>query len=180
MGIDIRRKRIKSRNMRTATTPNNYMQLLLKLYKFLARRTDSDFNKLIFKRLNMSRVNRFPMSLSRLVKLTNNDDKRSKIMVVVGPVLDDERMLVVPKLKVCALKFSEEARSRIEAAGGECMTLDQLAKRSPLGEGTWLVRGKRKREAFKHYRGLRGDNAKPYILNNNHRARERLYSHNKK
>ena len=180
MGIDIKRKRIKSRNMRVSTTPNNYMQLLQKLYKFLARRTSSDFNKLVFKRLNMSRVNRFPMSLSKLVKLANNEEKQNKVLVVVGNVLDDERMLTVPKLRVCALKFTEEARRRIVANGGECMTLDQLAKIAPLGQGTWLVRGRKSREAFKHFRGLHGDNAKPFILNNNHRARERLYKHNKK
>ena len=100
--------------------------------------------------------------------------------MVVAPILDDERLLVVPKLRVCALKFSEKARNRILQAKGECLTFDQLAKISPLGQGTWLLRGAKKREALKHFRGIHGDKAKPYILNNNHRARERLYRHNKK
>ncbi len=38
------------------------------LYRFLARRTDSDFNATVLKRLYMSGVNRPPMSLSRLVR----------------------------------------------------------------------------------------------------------------
>jgi large subunit ribosomal protein L18e len=180
MGIDIQRKRVRSRTLRESTTPNNYMQLLQKLYGFLARRTDSEFNKLVFKRLNMSRINRFPISLSKLVKLANNEEKQKKILVITGNVLDDERMLTLPKLRVCALKFSEQARTRIVKAGGECLTFDQLAKIAPLGQGTWLVRGAKKREAYKHFRGLRGDNAKPYIVNNNHKARERNYSHIKK
>lgn len=49
-------------------------------------------------------------------------------------VLDDERLLVVPKMSVCALRVTEEARRRIVAAGGEVITLDQLALRSPRGK----------------------------------------------
>ena len=78
------------------------------------------------------------------------------------------------------MKFSTNARKRIEKAGGVCLTFDQLAKECPLGKGTILVRGRRSREALKHFRGIHGDKAKPYVLNNNHRARERLYSHRKK
>ena len=37
----------------------------------------------------------------------------------------------VPKMTVCALRFTEPARKRIEKAGGECLTFDQLALRSP-------------------------------------------------
>ena len=43
---------------------------LSKLYRFLARRTNATFNKVVLKRLCMSRVNRPPLALSRLVSLT--------------------------------------------------------------------------------------------------------------
>jgi hypothetical protein len=57
-----------------------------------------------------------------------------KIAVLVGTVTDDVRLYEVPKgMKVCALKFTETARARIIAAGGECMTFDQLATVSPTG-----------------------------------------------
>ena len=177
MGIDIEKKRKRVKKMRTATTTNNYHQLLLKLYKFLDRRTDSKFNTAVHKRLAMSRVNRFPVSLSRLVKYANTEDKRNKILVVAGPVLDDERLLEVPKLRVCALKFSQTARARIEKANGECLTYDQLAKVAPLGQNTLLLRGPRRREAFTHFRGLHGKHAKPYIANNNHKGKERNTYH---
>ena len=36
------------------------------LYSFLVRRTDSKFNKVVLKRLFMSRTNRPPLSLSKL------------------------------------------------------------------------------------------------------------------
>lgn len=168
MGIDIGTKRVKIRKQRKATTTNNYHQLLIKLYKFLARRTESKFNKIVYERLNHSNVTRYPISLSQITKQANTEEKRNQIIVVVASVLDDERLLVVPKMRVCALKFSDSARKRILKAGGECLTFDQLAKLSPEGKGTLLLRGKRKREALKHFRGLRGKNAKPYICNGNH------------
>jgi large subunit ribosomal protein L18e len=54
--------------------------------------------------------------------------------VVVGTVTDDVRVSEVPQLKIAALRFTETARARIEKAGGECLTFDQLALRAPLGQ----------------------------------------------
>merc|ERR1711881_87436 len=123
MGIDLHKQgRNRARNFRKATTPNLYHGLLIKLYGFLARRTDSKFNEIVHKRLNQSNTNRYPISISRLVKLANSEDKRNKTLVIVGNVLNDERLITLPKLKVCALKFSTGARERIVAAGGQCLT----------------------------------------------------------
>lgn len=88
----------------------------------MARRTDSHFNKTVLRRLNHSRVSRYPMSLSNIAK--NMTNKADKIAVVVCKVLDDERFLEVPKMTVCALAFSNSARRRIVGAGGKCMTFD--------------------------------------------------------
>ena len=44
-----------------------HFQSYLQLYRFLARRTNSKFNKIILKRLFMSKINRPPLSLRRLV-----------------------------------------------------------------------------------------------------------------
>lgn len=54
----------------------------------------------------------------------------------MGTVTDDIRVYEVPALKVTALRFTETARARIEKAGGECLTFDQLALRAPLGQNT--------------------------------------------
>lgn len=62
--------------------------------------------------------------------------QEDKIAVVVGTVADDIRVYEVPALKVTALRFTETARARIEKAGGECLTFDQLALRAPLGQNT--------------------------------------------
>lgn len=66
----------------------------------MARKTDKKFNKIVLKRLFMARRFRPPVSLKRLTheqKRTGND---AKILVVVGTVTDDERLLNVPKIKV--------------------------------------------------------------------------------
>merc|ERR1711874_846833 len=134
MGIDLRKQgRVRTRHFREAKTPNLYHGLLLKLYSFLARRTDAKFNQIVYKRLNQSNTNRYPISISRLVKLANTEDKRNKTLVIVGNVLNDERLINIPKLNVCALRFTSAARARITAAGGRCLTFDQLAKESPKG-----------------------------------------------
>jgi large subunit ribosomal protein L18e len=78
--------------------------------------------------------------------------KEDKTAVIVGAVTDDPRLLEVPTLTVAALRFTETARARIVKAGGECITLDQLALRAPKGSNTVLLRGsKSSREAVKHF-----------------------------
>jgi ribosomal protein L18E len=100
----------------------------------------------------MSRMNRPPVSLSRIASGTKNDDAAKKTIVIVGTVTDDNRMLEVPKLSIAALRFTATARARILAAGGEALTLDQLALRTPTGANTILLRGpKNAREAYKHF-----------------------------
>ncbi len=61
-------------------------------------------------------------------------------------------MMEIPKLSIAALRFTKTAREKIEKAGGEIMTLDQLALRAPKGSNTVLLRGKKNsREAVKHF-----------------------------
>lgn len=109
--------------------------------------------QVILHRLFLSKNNRAPLSLSRIVKETaNTPDRDSKIIVQVGAVTDDIRLTEVPKLTVAALRFTRAAKERILAAGGETLTLDQLALRAPTGSNTVLLRGvKTAREAYKHF-----------------------------
>lgn len=121
----------------------------------MARRTESKFNKVILRRLYMSRINRPPLSVSRIarqVSKANAEFKATSTVVAVATITDDIRLLEVPKLSIAALRFTRTARARIEAAGGECLTLDQLALRKPTGSGTLLLRGaKNARESVKHF-----------------------------
>ncbi|MCL7026774.1 hypothetical protein MKW94_017726, partial [Papaver nudicaule] len=81
------------------------------LYRFLVRTTGSKFNAVILKRLPCG-------------------------VVLVGTVTDDTRVYEVPSMEIAALRFTETGRARIEKAGGECLTFDQLALRAPLGQNT--------------------------------------------
>jgi large subunit ribosomal protein L18e len=147
------------------------LKLLVKLYRFLARkfsaplgwtrsivltekrlgRTDAPFNKVVLRRLFMSRINRPPVSLSRIAANLKNGNEK-KTIVIVGTVTDDNRLLTVPKVSVAALRVTATARARIEGAGGSVVTLDQLALEKPTGANTILLRGpKNSREAFKHF-----------------------------
>merc|ERR1711976_40803 len=157
MGIDIdKRSQHVRRGRKEPASQDVYLRLLVKLYRFLARRTSSNFNQVTLKRLMMSRVNRPPLSISRISKLMKN--RPNQIACVVADVLDDERFTEVPKLTVCALRFSASARSRILAAGGQVLTFDQLALQKPTGNSCVLLRGRKNaREAVKHFKG------KPYV-----------------
>ena len=174
MGIDLKSGgRLKLHKTRNLLSKNIYHRLLVKLYKFLSRRTTAKFNKTVLKRLLNSRVNRPPVSLSRIVKYANKQsikNMQSKnqdvIFAVIGTVTDDLRLMELPQLKVCALKFTEKARERITSAKGKCITFDQLAINRPNGECVVLLRGSRDREAKKHFGpapGVPGSHAKPYV-----------------
>jgi len=166
MGIDLKAGgRLVGHKKRTKPTSENvYLALLVKVYRFLSRRVESQFNKVVLKRLFMSRINRPPMSIARIIRYMTG--KEDRIAVLVGTVTDDPRLLVTPKLRVCALRFSDTARARITAAGGECLSFDQLALISPKGSNTVLLRGpKNAREAVKHFGnpGTPGSHVKPFV-----------------
>ncbi|PMD57009.1 putative 60S ribosomal protein L18-B [Hyaloscypha bicolor E] len=163
MGIDLDAHHVRSTHRKAPKSDNVYLKLLVKLYRFLARRTESSFNKVVLRRLFMSRINRPPVSISRIAANTS-EKSNNKTVVVIGTVTDDNRLLTVPKLSVAALRFTATARARILAAGGEALTLDQLALRAPTGSNTLLLRGpKNAREAVKHFGFGPHKHKKPYV-----------------
>ncbi|CCC69454.1 hypothetical protein NCAS_0C04640 [Naumovozyma castellii] len=100
----------------------------------------------------MSKINRPPVSVSRISRALKQEGAAAKTIVVVGTVTDDARVFELPKTTVAALRFTSSARARIVKAGGECITLDQLAVRAPKGQNTLILRGPRNsREAVRHF-----------------------------
>ncbi|XP_049287638.1 60S ribosomal protein L18 [Anopheles funestus] len=168
MGIDLNHKWDRKVRRTKPKSLDVYLGLLVKLYRFLYRRTHKKFNKIVMRRLFMSRTNHPPMSLNRvaqLMKLRAKDEK--SIAVVIGTVTNDVRMLDIPKLNVCALRVTDLARQRILKNGGKIYTFDQLALISPTGRNTILMQGKRTaREVFKHFGrapGVPHSNTRPYV-----------------
>merc|ERR1712224_698751 len=150
-------------NKKETRSNNLYLHLLIRLFRFLSRRTDSAFCKTVLRRLISSRVNRPPISISKIKQLLNGQDK---IVVAVASITDDNRLLDVPKMTIAALRFTETARARIVKAGGKCLTLDQLIMTTPTGTNTLLLRGSKDREAKRYFGrapGLPGSHTKPYV-----------------
>ncbi|XP_055535765.1 60S ribosomal protein L18 isoform X2 [Wyeomyia smithii] len=168
MGIDINHKWDRKVRRTKPKSLDVYLRLLVKLYRFLYRRTHKKFNKIILRRLFMSRTNQPPISLSRVAKLLKLRGKDEKtIAVVVGTVTNDDRSLYVPKMNICALRVTEKARERILKWGGKIYTFDQLALIAPTGKNTVLMQGERTaREAFTHFGrapGVPHSNTRPYV-----------------
>ena len=106
--------------------------------------------------------------MSKIVATAANkhsaETHKGKTIVIIGTVTDDNRLLELPKLSVAALRFTASARARIEKAGGEILTIDEVATRSPTGSNTLLLRGpKNAREAFKHFGFGPHSGKKPYV-----------------
>jgi len=128
MGIDIDKHHVKKRQRQAPASQDVELLLLVKvtllsylryryslsteqLYRFLARRTDSRFNKTVLRRLFQSRINRPPMSLSRIGSTT----KEGKTAVVVGTITDDSRVAdtdLPEKMTIAALRFTKTAKAR--------------------------------------------------------------------
>lgn len=120
------------------------------------RRTGASFNKVVLKRLCMSKANRHPIGVARLQRYMAG--KEDKLAVFVGTVTDDVRLegRKLAALKIVALKVTEGARARILAAGGEIYTFDQLAMMRPTGANTVLLRGRRNARVATRYFGTPG------------------------
>ncbi|PAA81527.1 hypothetical protein BOX15_Mlig025524g5 [Macrostomum lignano] len=151
MGVDICHKNDRKVRRTNPKSDDVYLRLLVKLYRFLARRTGAKFNKIILRRLFMSRANRGPLSLARLGRMLRKPNREGRIVVTVGTVTNDSRVQSVPEVTLCALRVTEKARARLLAAGGEIITFDELARRAPKGQNTLLVQGTRKRAAQRHF-----------------------------
>ena len=102
-GVDIRHNKDRKVRRTAPKSDDIYLRLLVKLYRFLARRTDAKFNDIVLRRLFMSKINRPPISIARLIRKMKGEDRADKIAVVVGTVTNDLRIFKIPKLKVSAV-----------------------------------------------------------------------------
>uniref|UniRef100_A0A2K6DHL5 Ribosomal protein L18 n=1 Tax=Macaca nemestrina TaxID=9545 RepID=A0A2K6DHL5_MACNE len=111
MGVDIRHNKDRKVRRKEPKSQDIYLRLLVKLYRFLARRTNSTFNQVVLKRLFMSRTNRPPLSLSRMIRKMKLPGRENKTAVVVGTITDDVRVQEVPKLKTLRPLQGPEVRA---------------------------------------------------------------------
>ncbi|KAL7715312.1 60S ribosomal protein L18 [Entamoeba marina] len=127
MGIDLERHHIRKHVSKTARGSNAYMKLLVRF-----------------------RVNRPIISTSKIAYFMKKHGS-DEIAVCTNTVTLDTRK-PVPKMNVCALRFTKSAEAAIINAGGKCLKFDELALKAPTGRKTVLLRGKRNvRESVKHF-----------------------------
>lgn len=102
--------------------------LMLELQSFFKKIIDSSANvpgivRRMEKRLRSTNRVRQPVKLSTIISQL----KPGNIPVIVGKVLDDERLLEFQKdLKIVALKWSHSVQRKVEANNGKFYTLDQF------------------------------------------------------
>ena len=81
--------------------------------------------KAVAKGLNRPRRIRYEVNLSRLEKFAAQGDT----IVVPGIVLGEGELK--KRITVAAVKFSADARKKIEKAGGKCLSMEEASKMEP-------------------------------------------------
>lgn len=120
---------------------NVYLQALCDFYSRVAENTSVLALKKIAKRLKMSGSNRQPVKISKVVEELNGS--LDKVAVIVGKVLDDDRMIELPPVKIIALQWSKGVQEKVEKYNGSIATLDQLFKLVPYMDDICLMEGDR-------------------------------------
>jgi len=109
---------------------------LVKVTRFLrgkARDLDAPIWKALAERLEKSKHKRCVVNLSHI----NRHTEDSETVTVPGKVLGAGTL--DHKVSIAAFCFSEEARRRIEAAGGACLTFSALVEKNPKGENLKII-----------------------------------------
>jgi hypothetical protein len=101
MGIDLIAggRYVGHKNREAPLSKNVYLELLVQLYRFLARRTDSKVNKVILKRLYMSRVNRPPLSVARLARYMKGTEVNQSFIPALTSVFTISDLAKMPSFR---------------------------------------------------------------------------------
>ncbi len=73
------------------------------------------------------------MNISKIARHTGE----GSVIAVPGKILSAGKLS--HKVTVAAFKFSDQAKEKIEKAGGRCMSLDALAEENPRGTKVILL-----------------------------------------
>jgi len=123
----------KIRKLQVRKTNPNLIGLIDRLLEISAK-NEAKIWRDIAEMLSKPRRNQAEVNVSKLQRYLKNGE----IAIVPGKVLGTGR--VEKPLKVAAFAFSGRAREKIEAAGGKCMDILQLANENPKGTGVRIIR----------------------------------------
>lgn len=122
-------------------TENNNIVRLHEFFSKIVRASGEEAPVVIMKiakRLTMSNRNRPPVKVSKIAEELGDS---GKVAVLVAKVLDDERVLQLPAMKIVALQWSRSVQRKIEANGGSIHTLDQFIKVAGSLDNICLIKG---------------------------------------
>uniref|UniRef100_A0A8C0U4L4 Large ribosomal subunit protein uL15/eL18 domain-containing protein n=1 Tax=Cyanistes caeruleus TaxID=156563 RepID=A0A8C0U4L4_CYACU len=134
-----------------SSEPRGFLPLF-PLYRFLARRTNAPFNRVVLKRLFMSRSNRPPLALSRLIRMMRKPGREDKTAVVVGTVTDDVHVAGV----ALRVRVGEEGAVDLLELGAADAAVGALALEALVPAAQLLLRVARARlQVLQHLLGQR-------------------------
>ena len=106
---------------------------VIRLLKGKAAESESPIWVTLAEKLGKSKHKRCAVNVSRINRYTENGDT----VTVPGKVLGSGEL--DHKVSVAAFQFSEEAKKKIEAAGGKCMTFSDLCKQNHKNENLKII-----------------------------------------
>ena len=106
---------------------NPYVLELIEKLKKKYGETKAPIWKTVAEELQRPRSIRKGVNVGKIDKILKDDE----VALVIGEALGGG--YVKRPIKVAAVSFSETARKKIEAAGGRCMTIEELIDENPSG-----------------------------------------------
>ena len=109
---------------------------LISLIRFLrkkSRENEAAIWKRVAERLSKSKRRRIVVNISRISRYTKENDE----VVVPGKVLGSGT--IDHPVKVAAFAFSEQAKSKIIKAKGECLSIPELVQMNPKGSNVKII-----------------------------------------
>jgi large subunit ribosomal protein L18e len=116
------------------TASNPLLRYATVMLERAAKENHADIWRQASMMLSSTKAQRVEISLGRMSRIA----EAGSTLLVPGKVLGDG--ILDKKLVVGAFSFSTTARTKIEAAGGSALSLEQLVKKHPKGSGIKLVR----------------------------------------
>jgi large subunit ribosomal protein L18e len=117
---------------RTGPT-NPYLRKLIEDLKSKSIELNAPIWRTVAEKLEKPRRQRVAVNLSRIDRYT----EKNEVVIVPGVVLGSGR--ISKPVSIAAWRFSKQAEEKIEKAKGECLSIQQLARKNPKGSGVKIV-----------------------------------------
>ncbi|MCD6409852.1 MAG: 50S ribosomal protein L18e [Candidatus Verstraetearchaeota archaeon] len=117
------------------TGPTNVrLRILARSLRKAARQHKAPIWRAVSELLMLPTRSRIAINVSRI----NRYAKEGETVVIPGKVLGAGKL--TKKVRVAAFAFSKAAQQKIEAAGGECLSIEELVQENPKGSGVRIMR----------------------------------------